>query len=477
MSDRDLRLDEALRRRIWASLGESIEEYLVDVEELPVLPKLDPVKIRKELASVDMETGVGLEEALSRVTGWMRDFQLHIASPRYFGLYNPHPTTAGIVGDALAATFNAQLAAWGHSPFGVEAERFLILELGRKLGMAAGSVDGTFASGGAEANLTATLVALAEKFPGYLETGFGSSGLRPVIYVSAEAHDSMRRSGRVAGIGDAGVSHIPVDETFRMRPDALEEAIRSDRASGRMPAMVVATAGTTNSGVIDPLSGVLEIAKANDLWAHCDAAWGGAAWIVPELRQHLRGLPEYDSITIDAHKWFSVPMGAGVFLTRHVGALERTFSMTPAYMPREGTGLDVRNPFQHSIQWSRRFIGLKFLMTLLSSGWKGYESAIEHQAQMGERLADLLIESGWKLLVRSPLAVVCFTLADRPEDGSGLDEIVRRVGKSGEAWISATMLAGRIPALRACITNFRTEESDLRRLIEVLNLIRAEVTA
>src|SRR5205085_9439575 len=161
---------------------------------------------------------------------------------------------------------------------------------------------------------------------------------------------------------------------------------------GYLPFLVVATAGTTNAGVIDPLPQVAAVAHDHRLWYHVDAAWGGAAAFVPELRPLLAGIEEADSITFDAHKWLSVPMGAGLFLTRHPQALTRAFHTPTPYMPQEARHLDVVDPFDHSMQWSRRFIGLKVFLSLAVAGWEGYAFAIRHQTEMGDHLRGLLRE-------------------------------------------------------------------------------------
>src|SRR5207249_952234 len=142
----------------------------------------------------------------------------------------------------------------------------------------------------------------------------------------------------------------------------------------------------TSAGAIDPIPDLAGIAEREGLWYHVDAAWGGAAALLPELRPRLAGIERADSITFDALKWLSVPMGAGIFLTRHPSILERTFGTGTSYMPRDAAGLDVVDPYSHSMQWSRRFIGLKVYLSLLVAGWDGYAAAIRHQVAMGDRL-------------------------------------------------------------------------------------------
>jgi len=179
------------------------------------------------------------------------------------------------------------------------------------------------------------------------------------------------------------------------------------------PFLVAGTAGTTGAGIIDPLPALADLCARERLWLHVDAAWGGAAALVPEMRSVLAGIERADSITFDAHKWLSVPMGAGIFLTRHRDILDRTFRITTEYMPREAEGMEVTEPYTHSMQWSRRFIGLKVFLTLAVAGWDGYAAAIRHQAAMGDLLRRELSENGWEIVNPTALPVVCFRDRDR----------------------------------------------------------------
>jgi glutamate/tyrosine decarboxylase-like PLP-dependent enzyme len=212
------------------------------------------------------------------------------------------------------------------------------------------------------------------------------------------------------------------------------------------------------------------------LWLHVDAAWGGAAALVPELRPVLDGVSRASSVTFDAHKWLSVPMGAGMYITRHPGILERTFRVAAGYMPRDGAGLPVMDPYAHSMQWSRRFIGLKVFLSLAVAGWEGYEAAVRHQTAMGGRLRERLREEGWQVVNDTPLPVACFV-----DSGAGgrsaafLEGVAAAVLASGEAWISTTAVGEVGPALRACITNYRTGPEDVDALVAALDRARASL--
>ncbi|HUJ83381.1 MAG TPA: aminotransferase class V-fold PLP-dependent enzyme, partial [Candidatus Acidoferrales bacterium] len=294
-------------------------------------------------------------------------------------------------------------------------------------------------------------------------------------YASAESHHSIHKFARLTGLGLDAVREIPVDADLRIDLARLKSAIREDRLAGHAPFLVVATAGTTNAGAIDPLPEIAAIAAEENLWLHVDAAWGGAAALVPELRPLLNGIERADSIAFDAHKWLSVPVAAGIYLTRHPEILSRTFGIEAAYVPPKAEG--VADPLAHSLQWSRRFIGLKVFLSLAVAGWDGYAQSLRHMTAMGEALRRELIAAGWKIANRTPLPIVCFTDARsaHADAAAYLEGIAQEVVGSGEAWISTTRIGANQTVLRACITNFRTTHADVSGLVQSVNKARERV--
>jgi glutamate/tyrosine decarboxylase-like PLP-dependent enzyme len=472
-----LMLDDETRTKLWRQLVNAIETYATKLETSRVTPPLEPGKLRALLARFDFSAPMDALEALDFLVEGLWKFQTHTPHPRYYGLFNPAPTTMGIAGDALVAAFNPQLAAWSHSPLAIEIEQHLLRAFGGRFGYDPAETDGTFASGGMEANHTSVLTALAQAFPQFPCGGLRALAAQPVLYVSAEAHHSLLKTARLCSLGTDAVHEIPVDSGLRMDAEALASRIALDRGQGFAPFLVAATAGTTNAGAIDPLPAVAEVAAREKLWLHVDAAWGGAAALVPELRPLLEGIERADSITFDAHKWLSVPMGAGIYLTRHPGILDRTFRTAVTYMPREAAGLDVVDPCMHSIQWSRRAIGLKVFLSLAVAGWEGYAAAIRHMVAMGALLREQLEASGWQVVNKTPLPLCCFVDQRRADGRSAayLHALAMKVVGSGKAWISTTRLAGSVPVLRACITNYRTSADDIAALIDALEEARKQL--
>ena len=436
-------LEETERAELWRELTRLLEEYIRGIRDLPASSNPSPPSVRSLLSTVDFSRPMPPAEAVRFAAHSLARTQVHTPHPRYYGLFNPTPATVSIAADALVAAFNPQLAVWRHNPFAVEVEQHLIRSFAALFGYDPSSADGTFTSGGSEANHTALLVSLVHAFP-YLESkGLRGLAAQPVLYVSAESHHSFHKAARLCGLGNGAVREIPVDDNLQMQPAALESAIRADRRNGFAPFLVVGTVGTTNAGAIDPLSAIAEIAARDNLWFHADAAWGGAAAVVPELRPLLAGIERADSITLDAHKWLSVPNGAGILLTRHPDILGHTFHVSAAYVPPKPGGPGIVDPYEHSIHWSRRFIGLKLFLSLLVAGWKGYAAVLRHMTAMGDELRRRLQAAGWLVV------------------------------ESGRAWISTTRVRGNVTVLRACVTSYRTNPDDIAVLVQALEAARS----
>jgi glutamate/tyrosine decarboxylase-like PLP-dependent enzyme len=269
----------------------------------------------------------------------------------------------------------------------------------------------------------------------------------------------------MTGIGRRALRTIATDADLKMDVVHLATQVADDRRNGLAPLMVVGTAGTTAAGAIDPLPDLARFCRSEGLWFHVDAAWGGAAILSPTLRGHLAGIEAADSITCDAHKWFSVPMGAGMFFCRHAQAVAEAFRAQTSYMP-PGTPGPVVDPYTSSVQWSRRFIGLKLFVALAQHGESGYVEMIEHQARMGDVLRDRVARAGWRIVNRTPLPLVCFT-----RDGLDTGRFLKSLYEQQIAWMSEVRLGGGEPVLRACVTSVRTQESDIDWVVREMSRI------
>jgi glutamate/tyrosine decarboxylase-like PLP-dependent enzyme len=421
----------------------------------PIVPTVTPEEIRCHLASrYDFTKPLDLDDVGADVERMLQAWQVHVTHPRYFGLFNPSVTLASVVADTLVAMYNPQLATWRTSPAANEIERHTLAWLTGKFGLPASAI-ASFTNGGAEANLSAVIVALTRTFPEYGEGGLRRLGAAPAIYLSDQAHHSFNKIAHMTGLGRRAIRTVATDSYLRMDLDDLARRVAEDRRNGFAPFMVVGTAGTTAAGVIDPLADLASFCRSQGLWFHVDAAWGGAAIISPRLRDHLGGIEAADSITCDAHKWFSVPMGAGMFFCRHPDAVGEAFRVEASYMPGKTAG-SVLDPYTTSVQWSRRFIGLKLFLALAQHGESGYVEIIEHEARMGDVLRESLRRAGWRVVNTTPLPVVCFT-----RDGLVTAKFLAALYDRQIAWMSEVRLGAGAPVLRACITSFRTTESDI----------------
>lgn len=452
----------------WDALARELDGLAREIRDLPVLqpPDSTPDSMQRAVRErFDLARPTPLASLIPAVAEFLRGGITHVTHPRYFGLFNPSVRAAGIAGDALAAGFNLQLAVWSHAPAALELERLTLQALGARMGFG-GNTLAHFASGGAEANLSAVLVALAARFPASAEHGIAALDRRPAIYVGEESHHSFVKIARMAGLGTAALREARVTDRWTLDVEHLARRIAEDRAGGWAPLLVVGTAGTTSAGVVDDLPALADLARREGAWFHVDAAWGGAAALSDRLRPTLGGIERADSVTWDAHKWLNAPMGAGMFFCRHPDAVRRAFTTRTSYMPAASGAAD--DPYLASPQWSRRSIGLKVFFTLAELGLPGAAALVERQAEMGERLREQLREAGWEIVNDTPLPVICFTRAEARAGRLDLAEVVARIHARRRAWISRTVLGGRLPVLRACITSWRTEQEDLDVLVEEL---------
>ena len=443
---------------MFEELQGAIERIESDIETGPILPMVTPQEIRNHLARYDFAVPVPLEEVCADIAQMLRTWHVQVTHPRYFGLFNPSVTVASVIADTLVAAYNPQLATWRTSPAANEIERHALSWLRCKFGLPP-NASASFTTGGAEANLSAVIAALTRAFPEYGEHGLRRLNAQPTIYLSGEAHHSFNKIAHLTGLGRKAIRYVATGDDLRMDLQHLSRQVAEDRKNGFAPFMVVGTAGTTGAGAIDPLPELSLFCQSENLWFHVDAAWGGAAIISPALREHLIGIDAADSITCDAHKWFSVPMGAGMFFCRHPETVAAAFHAETSYMPPRTPG-PVADPYTTSVQWSRRFIGLKLFLALARQGESGYVEMINHQTRMGDYLRRSLQATGWRIVNSTPLPLVCFT-----RDELDIDRFLASLHDRQIAWMSQVRLAGGPPVLRACVTSFRTTQADVEWVV------------
>ena len=453
--------DPAERRRIGDWLTQELEAAAIRVRSGPVTPTIDMQRFRAELDAFDFERPQALQDALRWSIERLEHGIVQMSNPRYFGLFNPGANFPAQCADRLAASFNPQLASSASSPVPVALESHVIRAVARRAAFG-DDATGHFATGGSEANYTALICALTAAHPLFSADGVRAFGGPVRFYTSRDCHIAWLKIAHQAGVGRTALRLIDTDGRGRMSPQALQRAIEEDLAAGAVPVMIVATAGTTGAGMIDPLSECADIARQHSLWYHVDAAWGGAALASNRLRSVLTGMERADSLTIDAHKWFATTMGCAIFITRRGELLSEAFHASTSFMPSSISGVD---PYLNSVQWSRRFLGLRLFLALAAAGWEGLAAHVERAVAVIDRVKERLAASGWRIVNDSPLAVLN---AVPPAELGDVRALVRRVVISGRAWVAPATLEGQ-DVVRICATNGETTIEDVDALVQALN--------
>jgi aromatic-L-amino-acid/L-tryptophan decarboxylase len=463
-------LDSVARRRLGYKLIERIDEYFSSLSDRPVqLPeeRRNFADLRDSLPEFGGDAERVLDEACAELTAQ----GFHVPSANYFGLMNPTPAYMAVLAEMLVAALNPQLASLARSQLAARIERETVRWIGERVGWNT-AFDGTFTSGGNEANFSALAIALAAHFPEAIEDGVAATRARPVLYTSEEAHHSLDKSAGLLGLGRKAVRRIPVTAEARMDCTQLQARIAEDKSQGLAPFCVVATAGTTNSGAIDDLQVIAGVCKSHGLWLHVDGAYGAAAIFSDRHRNLVPGLELADSVTIDPHKWLAMPFSAGVVLTAHPEALQQAFATSTPYMPGRTAEAPQLDNFQVSTQWSRRMNSLKLWLTLRVHGRQAYEELIDRQLKLASFFADWVRGSElFELAAPQVLPIVTFGVklpgASEAERRTRHERIVHEVTRDGRRWISTTLVNGR-SVIRMMVISYLTGHRHLEDLMIAL---------
>ena len=442
-----------------------ILESYAEMRTGPVAPDWTLGETQEMIAGLNYQDGLGLEAAMKEAHHLMEKGDLLSASARCFGYFNPTSAWPGVMADLLVAARNPQICLTSHAPASTTMERTVIELMLSRLGLENGT--GHFTSGGSEANETAVLVALCRANPEFLEKGVFAFGGRPTLYVSTESHMAWIKIAKATGIGSAAVRLVPTTGDGCMDVIALQSMIVADRDAGKIPFMIAATCGTTSAGMIDPLASCAKVAGFENLHFHIDAAWAGALIFDENRRSILNGIDTADSVTIDAHKWLAVPMGAGMIALREKQYAANMFSVQTSYMP-DGDGEDM---YLTTNQWSRRFIGIRLWMMLRTLGLNGYQTMFDRHFALAAYLREQLEHHGWVIRNESQLPIIVF---DDWLNGVDSQKIADQVEKQGKAWLGRVNFEGQ-SVLRACTTSFLTEYADVDVLISELNIARKAI--
>jgi aromatic-L-amino-acid decarboxylase len=461
-------------RRYGKEVVERIAEYFARPEAWPVLPAVRPGEVRAALPAHPPGEGEPMETILEDFDRLILPNTTHWNHPGFFAYFAISGSAAGVLGEALAAALNVNAMLWRTGPAATELEEVTLDWLRQLLGLPPemmGTINDTAS--------TSTLYALAAAREMRPELRIREEGLagRPDVpamrvYCSEEAHSSVDKAVITLGLGLSGVRRLPTDAEYRMDVGALERAIDEDRALGVRPLAVVATVGTTSTTSVDPVREIAAVCAREGMWLHVDAAYGGAAAVLPELRWAMEGVERADSVVVNPHKWLFVPLDCSALYTRRPDVLRRAFSLTPEYLTTTA-GDQVLNLMDYGVALGRRFRALKLWFVLRWFGATGL------QARLAEHIRLAQLFRGWvetspdfELLAPTPFSVVVFR--HHPpgvDDEAELDRLnaalLERVNASGEVFLSHTRAKGRY-AIRLAVGNIRTREEHVRRAWEIV---------
>jgi aromatic-L-amino-acid decarboxylase len=470
-------------RRHAHQLVDWVADYLEQIEQHPVLPEVQPGDIRARLPQKPPRVGESMDKILGDVDRIVMPGMTHWNHPDFFAYFAITGSSPGILGELLSAVFNINGMLWKTCPSATELEQVTLGWLRQMLGLPknfwgiiydTASISSMHAIAAAREQLT-DLRIREEGLAGRPEVP------RLRLYTSEQAHSSIKKAAITLGLGMAGVCKIPVDENFRMKPEALAQAIAEDRRQGWKPFCVVATVGTTSTTSIDPIPKIAGICEQERLWLHVDAAYGGAAAVAPEMRHVLDGCERADSVVMNPHKWLFVPFDLSAFYTRKPQLLRRAFSLVPEYL-RTAQDSQVENFMDYGLQLGRRFRALKLWFVLRHFGWEGIAARIREHIRLAQQFAGWIdAHPDFERMAPVPFSTVCFRAhpANR-DDAEALNRLNERlleeVNATREVFLSHTKLRSHY-VIRLAIGNLRTQERHVRRAWEIVQEKVAKLAA
>ena len=454
------------------------------LRELPSQPvdRVVPEELRRRLMSQPLpEQGMAAEDLLEFLRREILPWPFAIGHKRSYGWVNSPPAPIAILADAVGVTMNSGLDGYDH------AALFLASSVGNWIMDLVGfPKDGSLClllTGGSAATLNA-LTAARHRAAGRAGWNMRTEGLQGgrgklVLYSSAESHTSIQKCAEQLGIGTDNLRGIQVDAAFRMRPDALRRAIEADLAAGHLPFAIVACAGATNTGAIDPLDAIADVAERFGIWLHVDGAFGAWAALDPAYRDRVRAVARADSLTLNPHKWPHVPLDCGAILTRHPEVHRAAYSLTPDYLVAGDSEVPWPCEYMFELTFGNR--ALKTWAALARLGRSGLAELVTRCTRLATLLeARVRSEPDFELLSPASLSVVNFRYrpAGRNLDDAALDDFNARiseaVSESGEAHLPTSRVHGKT-SLRACFLHYENDESDVQHLVQLVNRIGSAI--
>ena len=462
------------------TLGRAVTQLIAlhaaSLGEAPVTSNAMPQTLKEMFSARMPQIGAPAEEILKEFASKIAPHAMQVPSPHYFGQFNPTPLPIGIWADALCSSLNQNAGAWRNGPTSAMIESQVIRWLCELIGYG-DEAFGVLASGGSEANLIALKCARDRVNRDIVRLGMRASQAELTVYASEQCHFSVEKSLDILGLGRESLRKIETDDRFHVRLDRLRAALDQDVAAGRRPCCVIGVAGTTSTGVIDPLPELADLARAYDCWFHVDAAYGGALAFSDLHKSKLSGIATANSITFDPHKWMFVPFSCGAILVRDGGQVLRdSFDMSPEYLSEQRGFSDAEYDFfRYGQMGTRRFNALKLWMCLRFMGRSGYAETTERHIELTQYLAARLDErADFERVGEIETAVCCFRFrpaAVRVLPADAQDRVQQalqqRIERSGRAFFPSTVLHGR-RVLRVNVNSYLTEQRHIDDLIESL---------
>ena len=434
-------------------------DYLSNVESYPVRAQVEPGEIAARLPESAPEKGESMDAIFEDFEGVVVPGITHWQHPSFFAYFPANSSPPSVLAEMLTATLGAQCMLWQTSPAATEMETRVLDWLRQMIGLPEGFT-GVIQDTASAASLCALLTARERRSNWRTNDSGLAGGEAYTAYCSAEAHSSVEKAVKIAGLGARNLRKIAVDERFAMRADALDQAIRADLEAGRTPLFAVATLGTTGSSGFDPLNRVGEVCAGHGIWLHVDAAWAGSALVLAEQRWMIEGIEHADSFVFNPHKWLFTNFDCSAYFVRDPGALVRTFEILPEYLRTSEAGrvIDYRD---WGIPLGRRFRALKLWFVLRSYGVEGLAARIQAHIDMAHALA-VKIEAApdFELLVPPVLSLLCFRYRPAGAEDAELETLNQRLlealNDSGALYLTQTRLNG-VFALRFAIGQTATE--------------------
>ena len=456
------------------ALVEAALDRIVDqIESLPEQPLSDTrggFEVAQSLAEPLPETGTAVAELFDLFFERALPPTMNTASPGYLAYIPGGGLFHAAVADLIADSMNRYSSIYVNAPALARIEMNVINWFCQIAGYPS-EARGTLTSGGSLANWTALVTARRERLP--------ENFLHGTLYASDQAHHSVAKGAILAGFPEGNVREVPTDDLFRLRPDALEALIEEDRRRGLTPFLIVASAGTTNTGAVDPLPELADLAARHGLWLHVDAAYGGFFLLTDEGKRTLRGIERADSIVLDPHKGLFLPYGTGAVLVRDGQALRRAHSVTGDYMPGMQNDPDRVDFSQYSPELSRPFRGLRVWLPFKMHGAGAFREQLEEKLALTRLAADRLRGmEGIEMLAEPQLSLLAFRLAPPGMPEEELDALNQRfrerINARQRVFLTPTRLRGKF-ALRICVLSFRTHRERMEMALEDIEAARREV--